>query len=433
MLSWYNNIFLFTGLFLSVVSSDDLPPAYGVALANYKFGIQLLVRFKDCKFYQNKDDGNNLVMYQNNDGGWYIKTGATFRVGEQCPTPDMLNSHFSYLYALNTTMPSEEGWIDGNGNSAESLVLFKLGKCKSYNKVYITGSISEDTTYYADAKACIFQAAKKYNPSTTVLVSSKTNADGTLFCQHQTRISLPAAVRLTKSHSMMNARVTFLGPKCMDSPDPDKIVSIEDTWEDEASNTTTTITPATGATHTAPSATEESFQKIFSHNTAGGLFSDRDDAMYKNPDNPEADLFSVLYRLEDFRDADGNFHFKLCYPELTGAGGGRCNEWTQTSNPATEGTITGFQAISLSFTVNEYENGRGRSWGGLGRSNDTDTTLIDDTGEEPNWWSAIGAMEHYPQGESSIPGPFDYNVTQVALYIGTGGPNISSLELDRLK
>ena len=112
------------------------------------------------------------------------------------------------------------------------------------------------TTYYADAKACIFQAAKKYNPSTTVLVSSKTNADGTLFCQHQTRISLPAAVRLTKSHSMMNARVTFLGPKCMDSPDPDKIVSIEDTWEDEASNTTTTITPATGATHTAPSATE---------------------------------------------------------------------------------------------------------------------------------------------------------------------------------
>ena len=85
-------------------------------------------------------------MYQNNDGGWYIKTGATFRVGEQCPTADMLNSHFSYLYALNTTMPSEEGWIDGNGNSAESLVLFKLGKCKSYNKVYITGSISEDTT-----------------------------------------------------------------------------------------------------------------------------------------------------------------------------------------------------------------------------------------------------------------------------------------------
>ena len=28
--------------------------------------------------------------------------------------------------------------------------------------------------------------------------------------------------------------------------------------------------------------------------------------MYKNPDNPEADLFSVLYRLEDFRDADAS-------------------------------------------------------------------------------------------------------------------------------
>ena len=419
MLSWYNNIFLFTGLFLSVVSSDDLPPAYGVALANYKFGIQLLVRFKDCKFYQNKDDGNNLVMYQNNDGGWYIKTGATFRVGEQCPTPDMLNSHFSYLYALNTTMPSEEGWIDGNGNSAESLVLFKLGKCKSYNKVYITGSISEDTTYYADAKACIFQAAKKYNPSTTVLVFSKTNADGTLFCQHQTRISLPAAVRLTKSHSMMNARVTFLGPKCMDSPDPDKIVSIEDTWEDEASNTTTTITPATGATHTAPSATEESFQKIFSHNTAGGLFSDTDDAMYKNPDNPEADLFSVLYRLEDFRDADGNFHFKLCYPELTGAGGGRCNEWTQTSNPVTDTTITGFQPITIAFT----QNGYGEDWRGLGRSPDKyPATLMDDAPSRPFWWTAIGATKDYAAAKLGIPGPFEQKkyVNKIELYIKPG-------------
>ena len=367
MLSWYNNIFLFSGLVLSVVSSDDLPPAYGVALANYKFGIQLLVRFKDCKFYQNKDDGNNLVLYQNDDGGWYIKTGPIFRLGEECPTPDMLNSHFSSLYALNTTMPSEEGWIDGNGNSAP-LVLFKLDKCKSYTKVYITGSISEDTTYYADAKACIFQAAKKYNPSNTVLVSSKTNSDRNLFCQHQTRINLPAAIRLFKtSFDDDNARVTFLGPKCMNRPDPDNIVSIEDTWEDETTTTisTSTITPEN--THTAPSAKDESFKKVFSHNSAGGLFSDRDDAMYKNPDNPEADLFSVLYRLEDFRDDDGNFHFKLCYPELTGVGGGRCNEWIQSSNPATEGTIAGFQ-VELQANLHEdfaklFNHGEGLHWG----------------------------------------------------------------------
>ena len=45
---------------------------------------------------------------------------------------------------------------------------------------------------------------------------------------------------------------------------------------------------------------------------------------------------------------------------------------------------------------------------------------MDDTGAEPNWWSAIGAMEHYPLGEDTFPGPFDYNVTQVALYVGTG-------------
>ena len=36
----------------------------------------------------------------------------------------------------------------------------------------------------------------------------------------------------------------------------------------------------------------------------------------KNIDDPEADLFSILYDLESMRNAEGVFHFKLCYPEL---------------------------------------------------------------------------------------------------------------------
>merc|ERR1712243_436406 len=88
---------------------------------------------------------------------------------------------------------------------------------------------------------------------------------------------------------------------------------------------------------------------VFHHNTAGGLFSGPDDALSKNVDNPSADLYSILEKLEDFKSG-GLFHFRLCYPELVGVNGGDgCNEWTQTSNPATESTPTGFQRSNQSL------------------------------------------------------------------------------------
>ena len=75
------------------------------------------------------------------------------------------------------------------------------------------------------------------------------------------------------------------------------------------------------------------FVKIFNHDTSGGLFYSTQDALSKNPDNPDAKLFSVLNKLQDYRNHEGNFHFKLCYPEVAGASGGHCNEWFQSSNP----------------------------------------------------------------------------------------------------
>ena len=70
---------------------------------------------------------------------------------------------------------------------------------------------------------------------------------------------------------------------------------------------------------------------MFSHDTAGGLFIDQEDALTKNPDNPEASLYSVLDQLETLRSPEGSLRLRLCYPELDGG----CNEWVQTSNPAT--------------------------------------------------------------------------------------------------
>ena len=101
----------------------------------------------------------------------------------------------------------------------------------------------------------------------------------------------------------------------------------------------------------------DDFLKVFSHDTAGGLFTDISDAMSKNPDNPEADLFSILDKLEDYRKPVGHFHFKLCYPELQGVNGGHCNEWKQSSNPVSQGTVSQFRPISIEFEKDGWMGG----------------------------------------------------------------------------
>ena len=156
---------------------------------------------------------------------------------------------------------------------------------------------------------------------------------------------------------------------------------------------------------------------MFSHDTSEGLFTNDEDALSKNPDDPSAKLYSILYQLEDFRGADGSFHFKLCYPEVIGIGGSSCNEWIQTSNPATARTITGFKAITLAFT----KASRDTQWSGIGKSVAGDT-FIDDAPTISSWWTAIGAFKYYPvsSGSGKIPGPTPNAVTKVELYVKQG-------------
>ena len=143
---------------------------------------------------------------------------------------------------------------------------------------------------------------------------------------------------------------------------------------------------------------------MFSHDIKGGLFSSQTDAASKNPNNSSADLFSILDQLEKYRGFDGNFTFKLCYPEVTwGDCGKKCNEWIQSSNPLTETTITGFRPISLAFPLNGHRG----PWVGLGKNpSEWTQAAIDDHPTSSTWWSAIGATSlHY----GGIPGPVHYN------------------------
>ena len=152
---------------------------------------------------------------------------------------------------------------------------------------------------------------------------------------------------------------------------------------------------------------------MFSHNTAGGMFSSTEEALSKNPDNPEAPLYSILSKLESYRNADGSFHFKICYPEKMAAKLGHCNEWIQTSNPVTEGNIKGFKKIYLAFP----KNGGGRDWVGIGKTGKSGPSLIDDTASAASWWMAIGATGNNPAGSKNIPGPWLNNVKKVELYV----------------
>jgi len=136
--------------------------------------------------------------------------------------------------------------------------------------------------------------------------------------------------------------------------------------------------------------------KVFGQDASDGkFFSSLQDALNKNPTDPSANLFSILDTLENYRLFDGRLKFKLCYPDLKwGKNGKQCNEWYQTSNPVTEYTITGFQAINLAF---EYDGLLGE-WKGLGKCI-RDALICDNS----QFYSAVGLSS--PWLEGSIPGP----------------------------
>ena len=145
--------------------------------------------------------------------------------------------------------------------------------------------------------------------------------------------------------------------------------------------------------------------KVFSHDTSGGLFSGSD-VLSKNPKDSSSHLYSVLNTMEDMKHSDGSFHLRLCYPELKG-----CNEWTQTSNPVTESTITGYKPIKLDFG----------SFTGLGVNmiSDRKNAYIDYLPNTGHWFYAVGAMNYWG-GSNTIPGPLGVKnsaVTKVTLSV----------------
>ena len=89
--------------------------------------------------------------------------------------------------------------------------------------------------------------------------------------------------------------------------------------------------------------------KVFNHNTAGGMFSrvNRDLVRNFNSDDPDANLYSILDQMENYR-INGLFHIRFCYPGYT-SDEFPCNEWTQSSNFLEESEVVDYKPIRISY------------------------------------------------------------------------------------
>lgn len=158
--------------------------------------------------------------------------------------------------------------------------------------------------------------------------------------------------------------------------------------------------------------------QVFHHNTNNNTvwFKNAAEALHCN----STYKFSILDKLEYFRNKDGNFEFLLEYPiELPN----KYNRWIQSDNPATtiEGDTpngspaTGYTAIHVDWTDH--------LWGGLLKGYYTSKfCFIDGTTNHGNCYYAIGCYDNTNNTEcieewrTHMPGPVS-PVTEVNLYV----------------
>ena len=128
-------------------------------------------------------------------------------------------------------------------------------------------------------------------------------------------------------------------------------------------------------------------------------------------------MYSILYKLEEFKGTDKKYHLKICYPELDNG----CNEWKQTSNPAikNDNGVQGFEKIKLDFPLS-LDGGKEVPFEGLGVSEPSfNYTFIDSIPNGPYFHYSIGSKVYFPE-EKTIAGPWRgkmTGVTKVELFV----------------
>ena len=142
---------------------------------------------------------------------------------------------------------------------------------------------------------------------------------------------------------------------------------------------------------------------MLSHDLDGGFFPSMQDVRSFNPDNPDANIYSILYQMENYRE-NGVFRLRICYKEITQFEF-PCNEWTQSSNFLEETEVSDFEIIELAF----------ENFGGLRL---TPLSIYNAVENGLNFHYGVGNLRGYNWGIFG-PGVSWYNVQKVELYIGT--------------
>jgi hypothetical protein len=129
-------------------------------------------------------------------------------------------------------------------------------------------------------------------------------------------------------------------------------------------------------------------------------------ALSINKRDPEAECFSLLIDLEDYR-LDGKFIFKLSYPDMGLVRDAAFMTWSQTSNPteaASKGRVEGFIPIDVRFAMTNYicdydNDGNILTWedragGRGGLTYDGHNALMNGEAWHTNWHFAVGSKRY---------------------------------------
>ena len=150
--------------------------------------------------------------------------------------------------------------------------------------------------------------------------------------------------------------------------------------------------------------------RVFHHDIASGYFPDKKEAINYNEDDPDADLYSILDQMEEYRK-DGVFHIRQCYPTLSSFDP-PCNEWTQSSNFAVEEEISDFTPITINWR-DLYSWSPG-DFNGLKKARESWSYYF---ASSTYWWFSIGFRYTWWGG---IPQNYPTYVPVVEVYLAVG-------------
>ena len=129
-----------------------------------------------------------------------------------------------------------------------------------------------------------------------------------------------------------------------------------------------------------------------------------------NTNDPNNDNYSIINTLTDKdKGVDGKYHFKMVWPNVKK--GPNFQEWKQSSNPINTKTVTGYEPVTINYTMNWDPDG------GLAKKGQYD---YDPLLSAHNNYYAIGQPSPWDpnnQHPNGIQGFNDIPVSKVELYI----------------